>query len=967
MTVALTKDTLNQLAKIFGLNSSKYNALVSAAANSSFLAGELNAFNVLAGWEFKAGVAGSGVFADPTNKVVNLDSSWNETGNPFATTIAHELGHALLVGGIQTVGSATLADAVGNGHMNEGVALVAEYIVATQLGMTDGAAGYMHSDSDHVLTPQLNTLARGIDITGMLYGSIAANAFANPKSGAVVAAGNYNGLKHPSTAPLLTYDEYNAAWFIVGNSGIDPNRIDWTHVEPRAVKYTSALVNGQVVYTVDMKLVPLLDGKSMSITGDISPKGMTDAIILGSNGAQFEEVKTNEQGILLQKIIYDSNGGKAQQYEFSLDSSYTKYVFGLDGSQTATLFGVNGQMTESVKFNASGFKTQDILYGLNGKPTQQYDFNFDKSYTRYDFSADGSQTATLYGISGQAKEYIKFNATGYKTQDIFYGTNGKMTQQFDFNLDKSYASHVFNADGSQIAALFGVSGQMTQYTTYNASLFKTQDLFYGTNGILTRQVDFNLDKSYTAHVFNADGSQIAALFGVSGQMTQYSTYNASLYKIQDLFYGSNNTLTKQIDFNLDHSYAWHVFNADGSQIAALFGVNGQMIQYTTYNASLYKTQDILYGLNGSVAKQFDFNLDHSYTSHVYSPDGSQVAALFNISGIMTERATFNSNNFMTQDLQFSSAGALVKQYDFKLDHSYMLYNFATNGSQTVSLYGTNGQMTEYVTYNAKQFMTQDILYAPNGNKARQYDINMDSSYSSHVFYDDGSQVAALFGVDGKMSQYSFFNPNNVRLQDITYNSKGDKTRQVDFHLDKSYDVHTLNGDGSQIATLYGINGKISENVTYNSSLQKTQDIFYDINGSKSKGYDFYIDNSYSAHVFNGNIEKVGSYNAAGIINGYAEYQGNWKKNSSFFNKYGQEIESDRFDISGNLTGFNQFTYNSNGTYTSRNYDSVGHKIGESLYSGDGLLVSNGVVYMSGGGGGMKIPAGGGNLYMSFQI
>jgi hypothetical protein len=62
-----------------------------------------------------------------------------------------------------------------------------------------------------------------------------------------------------------------------------------------------------------------------------------------------------------------------------------------------------------------------------------------------------------------------------------------------------------------------------------------------------------------------------------------------------------------------------------------------------------------------------------------------------------------------------------------------------------------------------------------------------------------------------------------------------------------------------------------------------------------------------------------------------------------------------------------FTYNTNGTYTSSAFDSVGHKIGESLYSGDGMQVSNVVIYMSGGGGGMKIPASGGNLLMSFQI
>lgn len=116
-----------------------------------------------------------------------------------------------------------------------------------------------------------------------------------------------------SIRPLhpLSYDDYNAGWWIVANSGIDPNRIDWTHVQPQSVKYTASLVNGQVVYNIDIKLLPLLDGKVITISGEISPKGVTNATIFGSNGLKTEVVKTNEQGSMLQKDIYDSNGSKA--------------------------------------------------------------------------------------------------------------------------------------------------------------------------------------------------------------------------------------------------------------------------------------------------------------------------------------------------------------------------------------------------------------------------------------------------------------------------------------------------------------------------------------------------------------------------------------------------------------------------------------------------------------------------------
>lgn len=58
MTVALTKNALDKLSLCFGLNSDQYNAIVSAAAKSTFLAEEINAFGGK-DWYFVKGTAGS--------------------------------------------------------------------------------------------------------------------------------------------------------------------------------------------------------------------------------------------------------------------------------------------------------------------------------------------------------------------------------------------------------------------------------------------------------------------------------------------------------------------------------------------------------------------------------------------------------------------------------------------------------------------------------------------------------------------------------------------------------------------------------------------------------------------------------------------------------------------------------------------------------------------------------------------
>jgi hypothetical protein len=131
---------------------------------------------------------------------------WSESSDVLATTLAHEMGHALLKGGTGGSGN-TPAEAQATSHTNEDVALQAEYIVATQLGLKGGAAGNMHSDFYNRLTPQLNGLSLGIDVTGMLYSSSAAMAFTDPSSAQVIAAGIFSGNQHPSIAPLLTYDQ----------------------------------------------------------------------------------------------------------------------------------------------------------------------------------------------------------------------------------------------------------------------------------------------------------------------------------------------------------------------------------------------------------------------------------------------------------------------------------------------------------------------------------------------------------------------------------------------------------------------------------------------------------------------------------------------------------------------------------------------------------------------------------------
>jgi hypothetical protein len=73
MAEALNQKAVGKLIEGFGLNSVQYNAIISTAANSPYLADELNTFD-LSDWSFARGAGGSGTFANPGQKVSSFDS-----------------------------------------------------------------------------------------------------------------------------------------------------------------------------------------------------------------------------------------------------------------------------------------------------------------------------------------------------------------------------------------------------------------------------------------------------------------------------------------------------------------------------------------------------------------------------------------------------------------------------------------------------------------------------------------------------------------------------------------------------------------------------------------------------------------------------------------------------------------------------------------------------------------------------
>ena len=441
---------------------------------------------------------------------------------------------------------------------------------------------------------------------------------------------------------------------------------------------------------------------------------------------------------------------------FSNGESQTNKYDG-DGLNTATLFGANGKLVEHALFDASGFKTHDIFYASNGKKTQQYEFSVDGTSKKYVFNIDGSQTVAVFDKNGKMAEYVLFDVNGFKTHDIFYASNGKKTEQYDYRTDKSFTKYLFNDDGSQVVALFGANGQMKEYASFDAAGTKTQANYFAVNGAKTQQYDFHADKSLTKYVFGTDGSQTVALFGANGQITEYAAFNANGFKTQGIYYGADGSKAKQFDFKLDGSFTAYTFNSDGSQTAALFGANGQMTEHATFNAAGKKTLDLFYGANGKVEKKFEFNPDGTYMSHVFNHDGTQAGALFGSNGKMIEYAAFDASGFNTKYV-FYNNGARAKQYDFSVDKSYVARTF-DGYYETAALFGVNNIIYDYYKLSGGKLYERGF-FDKAGRQVEMDRFNTTTGavtgFTKYAYNNDGTYWASDYNASGYMTAKSQF-------------------------------------------------------------------------------------------------------------------------------------------------------------------------------------------------------------------
>ncbi|WP_168793273.1 hypothetical protein [Paraburkholderia aromaticivorans] len=460
--------------------------------------------------------------------------------------------------------------------------------------------------------------------------------------------------------------------------------------------------------------------------------------------------------------IYDGQGHATAQNQFHSDGSQVDYVFNANGTQNATVLNAAGRETEYATFASTGAKTQDLLYdATSGRLTRENDFNADGSQVDHIFNTNGTQNTAVFNAAGHETEYATFGTNGKMAQDQFYdASSGRLTRENDFNADGSQVDHIFNTNGTQTAYAFNAAGHETEQSTFGTNGKITQDVFFdATTGRETRENDFNADGSQVDHIFNANGTQTASTFNAASHETEQATFGINGAKTQDLFYdATSGRLTQENDFNADGSQVDHIFNTNGTQTAYAFNAAGHETEQATFGANGKITQDLVFdGSTGRELQETDYNANGSGVAHIFNPDGTQTAAVFDPSGHVSEYATYGTNGKVKTDAFFDPNGRETQLNEYSGNQTTVHIINADN-TQTATVYNGANQETEFARFDARGHKTDDYFFnGPTGRETEYDHYGSDGSMVANIFHSDNSQDLIIYNASGQETQYDAYN------------------------------------------------------------------------------------------------------------------------------------------------------------------------------------------------------------------
>ncbi|SIT48646.1 Peptidase M10A and M12B, matrixin and adamalysin (fragment) [Paraburkholderia ribeironis] len=336
----------------------------------------------------------------------------------------------------------------------------------------------------------------------------------------------------------------------------------------------------------------------------------------------------------------------------------------------------------------------------------------------------------------------------------------------------------------------------------------------------------------------------------------------------------------------------------------------------------------IYDGTGNLTGQDQFHSDGSEVAYQLLGNGTQNATVYNAAGQETEYATFGANGAKTQDTFYdATTGRATEQDEYSADGSAVAHLFNTDGTQNAIVFNAAGHETENASFGTNGQLTQDTYYdASTGRMTEQDNYNADGSAIAHLFNADGTQNAIVFNAAGHETENASFGTNGQMTQDTYYDaSTGRMTEQDNYNADGSAIAHLFNADGTQNAIVFNAAGHETENASFGVNGQKTQDVFFDATtGRETQENDINADGSQVDHVFNTNgTQTAYVFNAAGHETEQANFGTNGKLTQDyvFDGNTGRELQETDYNADGSGVAH---IFNPDGTQNAAVFDPNGH-------------------------------------------
>jgi uncharacterized delta-60 repeat protein len=678
-------------------------------------------------------------------------AGYSDNGNNFDFALARYHPNGALDSNFGTNGKVTTQVGTLNDFVNS---------VAMQSNGKIVAAGYFYNGSDldiAIVCYNANgTLDdtfgnQGIVVTQIGTSDDAAHTVTIQSDGKIVAAG-YSDNGNDYDFALMRYNPNGDLDDTFGTNGIVTTAVGSFYDYIRAVAIQN---DGEIVAAglssngTDYDIAVARYNESGSLDNTFGNSG-TIITPWGTTQSEVRSVAVQSDG----KILAAGISHNGNDYDFSLvrynSNGTLDNTFGSNGIVITQIDSTN-DIAFAVAMQPGGSGSEKIIVAGYHYEGNNYDF----AITRYNLNGALDNTFGTGGITitplGSSNDFLfamtiqsdgkivtvgrSFNGNdgdiavvrynSYGTPDNTFGTNGIVTTDINSENDVAYSVNV-QSDGKIIVA--GYTDNGTDYDIfvirYNSN--GTMDNTFGNNGIIITQVGSSDEIAYSVKV-QSDGKILTAGYSSNGNDNDFAVIRYNENGSLDNTFGTNGIVTTQVGASGDYAYSISIQN-DGKIVLSGCYYTGTTsdIALVRYNSN--GTLDNTFGTNGIVIIEIGSSSNCAYTSAIQN-DGKIVVAGKSENG--SNYSVFTTVRYLddaSTDIDEENSGEIPTEYFLSQNYPNP-FNPTTNFEYRIADFG-------FVSLKVFDVLGKEVATLVNGEKpAGSYKIAFDASgLSSGVYF-----------------------------------------------------------------------------------------------------------------------------------------------------------------------------------------------------------------------------------------